>query len=64
MPTNTDLPRLAAPARRALASLGITWLQDLVKYREAEIAGLHGIGPNALKNLKQAMAENDLKFSG
>jgi hypothetical protein len=64
MPTKTDLPRVAGPAQRALASKGITCLQDLVKYREAEIANLHGIGPNALKSLIQAMEENGLKFSG
>jgi hypothetical protein len=63
MPTKTDLPGLASPARRALAGKGITCLEDLVKYRETEITDLHGIGPNALKSLKQAMEENGLKFS-
>lgn len=62
-----DLPgipvKLAAPARRALAREGITQLAQLTKRSELEIANLHGIGPNALKSLKQAMAERGLSFA-
>ncbi|HQZ21096.1 MAG TPA: hypothetical protein PLW39_02390 [Thermoflexales bacterium] len=60
--SSSDLPKLAAPAQRALASAGIANLQDLRKFTEAEIANLHGIGPNALKALKEAMAKNGLEF--
>ncbi|HQV68813.1 MAG TPA: hypothetical protein PLJ62_06980 [Thermoflexales bacterium] len=61
-PSQSDLPKLSAPAQRALASVGITRLSDLGKFTEAEIANLHGIGPNALKALKEAMAKNGLEF--
>jgi hypothetical protein len=60
----TDLPHLAAPAQRALAGAGITCLEDLSKWREADIAHLHGIGPNALNTLKQAMMEKGFRFTG
>lgn len=62
-PSQSDLPKLAAPAQRALASAGITRLSDLRQFTEAEIANLHGIGPNALKALKEAMAKNKILFA-
>jgi hypothetical protein len=40
----TDLPKLAAPARRALAGAGYTRLEDLTQVTEAEVKKLHGIG--------------------
>ena len=45
----SDLPKLAAPARRALDAAGIQRLEQLAKFSEAEIAQRHGIGPNALQ---------------
>ncbi len=58
-----NLPKLAAPARRALAGANITSLQVLSQHTEAEIAELHGIGKNALETLRQALAENGLSFA-
>ena len=40
--------KLAQPARRALANAGFTRLEQLSAVSEAELAHLHGIGPNAL----------------
>ncbi len=51
----TPLPHLAAPARRALEAAGITCLEDLSQWPEDELARLHGIGPNSLKVLKEAL---------
>jgi predicted RecB family nuclease len=60
----SDLPpRLASPAQRALANAGITSLEQLATYTEAQIAALHGIGPNALKQLRQALESRGLSFS-
>jgi predicted flap endonuclease-1-like 5' DNA nuclease len=53
----TQLPHLSAPAQRALAAAGITCLEDLSQWREADVARLHGIGPNALKRLMEALEE-------
>ena len=59
-----DLPReLAAPARRALAGAGISRLQQLTEFSETEIKQLHGIGPNALDQLRRALASKGLSFA-
>lgn len=54
--------KLAAPAQRALASAGITDLKKLSKFTEAEIAQLHGMGPNALSKLHDALKADGLSF--
>ena len=59
-----DFPKLAAPAQRALSGAGYTRLEQLAKISEAEIKALHGIGPNALKQLKEALASKGLSFKG
>jgi hypothetical protein len=59
----SDLPKLAAPARRALDGIGIYRLEQLTKVSEAEIAQLHGIGPNALEQLRRALAAKGLSFA-
>lgn len=58
-----SLQKLAKPAQRALTSVGIGSQQELAKYSENQIALLHGIGPNALRQIKQALAKNGLSFS-
>jgi hypothetical protein len=61
---NSDLPeKLGAPAERALAGAGIKKLKDLTKFSEAEIKQLHGVGPNAIGKLRQALDENGLSFA-
>lgn len=57
-----DLPKLAAPAQRALAGAKIANLSQLVRKTEAEVAALHGMGPNALGKLKEALKAKGLKF--
>ena len=58
----SDLPKLAAPAQRALASAAIHNLKQLTKFTETEIRRLHGIGPNAINELRRAMNEKGLSF--
>ena len=60
---DSDLPRLAAPAQRALAAANIQRLEQLTHFTEAEIKQLHGIGPNALETLRRALAEHGLAFA-
>lgn len=57
-----DLPKIGAPATRALNGAGITQLEDLTEATEDEIIALHGMGPKALIILKAAMAEHGLAF--
>jgi hypothetical protein len=61
--TSSDLPpKLGAPAERALAGAGIKNLQQLTKFTETEIKQLHGVGPNAIGKLREALAERGLSF--
>jgi hypothetical protein len=59
----SDFPvGVSNPARRALASAGYSRLEKLTTVSEAEIAKLHGIGPNALAKLRDALAARGLSF--
>jgi hypothetical protein len=58
----TDLPKLAAPARRALTGAGYTRLEDLTEVKESEVMRLHGMGPNAMAVLRDALKERGLSF--
>jgi hypothetical protein len=63
-PSDSDFPTgLASPARRALAGAGYTRLEQLAAVCEAEIKALHGIGPNAIEQLRQALAEKGLSYA-
>lgn len=58
-----DLPKLSQPAIRALTGAGISRLEQLTTVTEAEIKRLHGIGPNALIQLRAALAAHGLTFA-
>ena len=60
--SESDFPKLAAPAQRALAGAGYTSLEQLAKVSEDEIKNLHGIGPNVLKQLRAALEAKGLSF--
>ena len=62
-PSESNFPRLAAPARRALLGAGYTQLDQLAQATEAEIRQLHGIGPNALDQLRRALSERGFTFA-
>ena len=59
----SDLPpHMGAPALRALASVGVTRLEQLTTFTEKDIKKLHGMGPKALGILRQALAAHGLSF--
>lgn len=58
----SDLPKIGAPAQRALQSAGITKLPQLTKVTEAELGQLHGMGPKALGILRETLKEKGLSF--
>ncbi len=62
-PPAYDLPKLAAPAQRALVGAGITNLSKLSQMTEADVIALHGMGPNAVASLKTAMKASKLSFT-
>lgn len=62
-PQETDLPRLSAPAHRALAGASIHTLGQLAQYSEDEIKQMHGIGPTTLVQLRSALKAKGLSFA-
>jgi hypothetical protein len=57
-------PKLAAPARRALAAAGYTRLEQFTRVTEADLLKLHGMGPKALSLIRAALAARGLSFAG
>jgi hypothetical protein len=60
--TSDDLPGIGAPATRALASVGVTRLSQLVDYRKEDLLALHGFGPSALRILEASLSAAGLKL--
>ena len=54
------LPKIGAPATRALTAAGITTLEAVAAVPEQELAAMHGVGPVALTKLRAALAEHGL----
>ncbi len=64
--TSSELPLppgLSRPALRALAAADYQTLDQLAGVAEAELGGLHGMGPKAIALLRQALAANGLSFA-
>jgi predicted RecB family nuclease len=61
-PKDSFLSLIAAPARRALESEGITTLEKLSTYSESGILSLHGMGKSTLPKLNEALTEAGLSF--
>ncbi|MFD4207009.1 DNA-binding protein [Micromonospora tulbaghiae] len=57
------LPKVGAPATRALTTAGYTTLRQLAGVPRAELARLHGMGPKALDVIEAALDEHDLRLS-
>lgn len=53
---------IAAPARRALASKGITHVDLLCQYTETEILKLHGMGKSTIPILKKSLEKAGKDF--
>ena len=63
MITSLDtLPKIGAPATRALHGAGYTKLSQLAGVSRAELAKLHGMGPRALGILEAALEEHQLNL--
>lgn len=54
------LPKVGAPATRALNAAGYTALRELAGARRADLATLHGMGPKALGIIENALKEHGL----
>jgi uncharacterized protein YdhG (YjbR/CyaY superfamily) len=54
---------IAAPAKRALASIGVQDIKDICGHTRYEIEGLHGIGKNAMLQIDKLLASLKLDYS-
>lgn len=61
-PESGFLSVVAAPARRALEREGITTLQKLSRYSEADLLQFHGMGPSTIPKLRSALKQAGLAF--
>jgi hypothetical protein len=63
-PAESDLPiKLAKPAQRALKGAGYFRLEQLANLTEDELKKLHGMGPKAMEQIRNALAAEGLSFS-
>ena len=63
MTNDAPLPKIGAPATRALAAQGITCLADLTHHRSDDLLAVHGVGPRAVRLLRAALAERGMSFA-
>ncbi|MDL5350929.1 DNA-binding protein [Microbacterium sp. zg-YB36] len=52
-----DLPKIGAPATRALENAQIRTMDDVRRIGLERIATLHGVGPKAIQLLRDALAD-------
>lgn len=51
-----ELPRIGRPATNALLAQGVTSLDQVAAMSEQELLALHGVGPRAVRLLREALA--------
>jgi DNA-directed RNA polymerase alpha subunit len=56
------LPKIGAPATRALNNAGYTALGQLAGVRRSELAELHGMGPKALRIIEDELEQHGLRL--
>ena len=62
-PEGTPLPRIGAPATRALRAEGIWTLEQVRDVGEGRLRSMHGVGPVAVRLLRDALAERGWTFA-
>jgi predicted flap endonuclease-1-like 5' DNA nuclease len=63
-PQQNELPRgIGRPATNALNLAGYFRLEQLAGVREADLLKLHGVGPKAIRVLKEALKDKGLAFA-
>ncbi len=56
-------PRIGQTARRVLALEGYTRYDDLTRTSAAELLRIHGVGPKAIRILREELALRGLAFA-
>ncbi|WP_137657554.1 DNA-binding protein [Listeria newyorkensis] len=59
----TKLPNIGKPATNALELLEITTLEQVAAHDEKTLLKIHGVGPKAIRILKEALADRGLAFN-
>jgi hypothetical protein len=59
----TDFPKTSQPALRALIAAGYTRLEQLTNITEADLLKLHGMGPKAVRILREALEAKGWSFA-
>ncbi len=59
----TPMPKTSNPAQEAMALAGLKTLEDLTHITEKDLLELHGVGPKAVRILREAMQERGLAFA-
>lgn len=61
---NHDFPKgIGRPATNALLHAGYISLEQLTTVTAKQIADLHGVGPKAIRILKETLAQKGLSFA-
>jgi predicted flap endonuclease-1-like 5' DNA nuclease len=61
--SSDDLPNIGNVARRALANMGYTRLEQFTTVSEKELLKIHGVGPKAIRILREALELKGLSFA-
>ncbi len=59
----SPLPRIGAPATRALERAGVTRLDQLTRWTRAQLLATHGVGPKAVAILEEALGAHGLALA-
>lgn len=62
-PDGVPLPRVGAPATRALREQNVWTLDQVRQWREEDLRALHGVGPVAVELLREALAIHGWSFA-
>lgn len=62
-PADEGLPRIGAPATRALRGAGYTTLRSLAGADREELLRLHGMGPKAMRILEAELEKRGLALT-
>jgi predicted flap endonuclease-1-like 5' DNA nuclease len=57
------IPKIGAPATRALENAGVHHLEQLANWSETDLLALHGMGPRAVGILREQLAAQGLDFA-
>ncbi len=59
----TDFPKTSGPAESALIAAGYTRMSQLTKVSEMDLLKLHGMGPKAIRILRDALKAQGKSFA-